>query len=60
MRTQTFEKKANVPVKERFWPVFSSNNEHNKCQETLYKGLQGSLTTFVQMIRPFFWEIIGR
>ena len=33
-----FEKKANFPVKKKVWPLFSCITEHEKRQETIYKG----------------------
>ena len=44
LKTQIFEKKANFPVKKRFWPIFSRNIPHDKCRGTFYKGPQVVLT----------------
>ena len=54
------EKKATCPVKKRFWPIFSRDMEHEKRQGTGYKGSQGILTFFVQMMWTFIWHLRGR
>ena len=38
MKTQISEKKANFPVKKKFWPVFSPIIGRRKPQGTFYKG----------------------
>ena len=47
-------------MKKRFWPIFSRDIEHDKCQGTVYKGSQGFSTVFVQMIWTFFCHLRGR
>ena len=37
LRTQIFEKKAKLPVRKKFWPMFSPIIGHDKCQWALYK-----------------------
>ena len=39
------------------WPGFSHSIEHDKRQGTTYKGTQGFLTSIVQAICSFFWDI---
>ena len=34
--------------------MFTPIIQHDKCQWTLYKGPQGNLASFVQMIRSYF------
>ena len=59
LKTQSFEKKQNLHRKKN-WPSFSSIIEYDKCQETIYNGPECTLTTFVQMIRTFLWDLRGR
>ena len=47
------EKEAGVPVKKQFRPSFSPFDGYDRPQETTYKSLQGLMTVFVQVIRPF-------
>ena len=47
------KKKAKVPVKKIFWPIFSRTIEHDKRQKTTYKGLKSSLTHTVHVIRSY-------
>ena len=49
LKTQTFEKKANFPVKKSFWPVSSRILECDKPQGTIYEGSQGILTFTVEV-----------
>ena len=55
-----FEKKAIFPVKKLIWPIFSRIIQYDKRHGTVYKGTQGFLASFVQMIKSFFWELRGR
>ena len=38
---------------------FSQAFECNKHQGTVYRGEQSFLTTFVQMVRSFLWDLRG-
>ena len=40
--------------------MFSHSIEHDKCQETVYKGPELILTNIVQSIRSFLWDLKGR
>ena len=48
-KTQFFEKKANFPVKKRFWPIFSKTIECDRPQGTIYGGSRGILTIFMEV-----------
>ena len=41
LNSKIFGKKADFPVKERFWPIFSHFIEHNKGHEIFFEGPQG-------------------
>ena len=57
LKKQIFDKKkATFPMKKILWVLFSRFMEHEKCQGTFYKGLQGFLTFMVQMIRSILWD----
>ena len=54
LKTQISEKKkANFPVENILWPIFSRSIEDDKCQGTTYKGPQNLFTIFVQVICLF-------
>ena len=59
LKTKFFEKKATFPVTRRFWPFFSRNIECEKPHGTNYKGPKGTLTTTVEVIRSFLWDLGG-
>ena len=48
---------ADFPVKKFFKPIFSRSIEHDKCQETIFKGLEGILTFILQLIRSILWDL---
>ena len=41
----------------KFWPKFSRIVEHDKRQETTYEGTQGFLTSIVQAVWSFLWDL---
>ena len=45
---------------EKIYPIFSRVIEHKKCQWTIYKGPQCFLTSMVQSIRSFSWDLRSR
>ena len=47
-------------MKKNFGLIFSPDIEHDKCQGTVYKGSQGFLTFFVQLIWTYIWHLKGR
>ena len=53
------KKKRNFPVEKKFWPFPSRINEHDKRQETIYKGPQGTLTITVEGRRSFIQDLTG-
>ena len=53
LKTQTFGKKTILPVKKRFWPIFSSNFGCEKPQGTFCKGPIGILAITMEAIRSF-------
>ena len=53
-------KKGNLSSEEKILAYFSPDIEHGKCQGTVYKGSQGVLTIFVQIIWTFIWHLRGR
>ena len=59
LKTIIFEKKAFSPVNKRLWHISSRIIEHDKRQETSYKGPQGNLTINVEVIRPFLQDPRG-
>ena len=59
LKTQIFEKKANFPVKKRFWLIFSLNFECDKPPGTICKGSKVILTVTVELIGDFFSDPRG-
>ena len=47
-------------MKKNFGLFFSRDIEHDKCQVAVYKGSQGILTIFVQLIWTYIWHIKDR
>ena len=60
MKTQSCEKQGNLSSDEKILVYFSRIIEHDKCQETIYKGPQDVLITIVQLIRSLLWNLRGR
>ena len=50
LKTQSFEEKGNLSCEEMFSAYFSHTIEHDNYQGTIFKGLEGNLTSFVQAI----------
>ena len=46
-------------MEKKFWPFPSRINEHDKRQETIYKGPQGTLTITVEGRRSFIQDLTG-
>ena len=59
-KKKCFERKKISPVKKSFWPMFTRIIETDKPQDTNHKGPQGTLTTFVEVIRSLLWDLRGR
>ena len=51
LETHNFERKGSLSSEKNILVKFSRNIEHNKYQETIYKGPQGFLTITVEVIR---------
>ena len=60
LKTQFFEKKGKISSGEKIFCSSSRIIKHDQCQATFCKGPQGKLTSIVQMIRSFHWDIGGR
>ena len=53
LKTQIFEKKTIFPPRKLFRPIFSRIIEYEKPQGTKYRGLQATMTVFLQVTRSF-------
>ena len=60
VKTQIFEKKASLPVKNIYRSIFSRFVDYNKTQGTTWEGPQGILTFIVQKIGSFLLDLKGR
>ena len=60
LNSQVFGKKADFPVKKRFWPIFSHFIEHNKGQEIFLRDHRFCLTIILQVIKVYLWDLRGR
>ena len=60
LTSQIFENKGTIHSKDKNMDFFPRNIEHDKCQETLYRGPQGNLTKIAQKIKSFHWDLRSR
>ena len=56
LRTQVFEKRQIFPGK-KLWRLFFRSIEYDKCHGTSHKGIHAFLTSNVQAIWSFLWDL---
>ena len=57
LETQIFGKKGSLSVEKRFLVYFSRSIEHDKHQETYYKGPEGILTITVGVLGSILQDL---
>ena len=60
LKTQILDKKGKLSSEKTYLTNLSQNIDYDKTQGTIHKGPQIMLTTSVQMIRSFLWDLRGR
>ena len=58
LKTKICEKKATFPVKKISWSFFTRSIEHEKCQGSINRGLEGLLTSIVQDMVSILKDLI--